>query len=76
MKAIEARSIAEAARTANLAEVYESIKRFAELGDSFTHIYYNLSKEQKAELEENGYVVTDVSERNEICINISWEKTS
>lgn len=74
MKATEARRVAEAANTANLEEVYQQIEDWSKKGDFYFHIYYTLTKEQKAELEENGYVITDVSDRNETCINISWAK--
>lgn len=72
MKATEARMVAEAANTANLEEVYQQIELWAKKGDFAFHIYYTLTKEQKAQLEGDGYVVTDVSERMETCINISW----
>jgi hypothetical protein len=72
MTAKEARELAQVANTADLTEVYQAIETFAKNGDYRMHIYYALAPSQKKELIENGFKVTDVSERGETVIEISW----
>lgn len=74
MKANEARQIAKDAQTGKLPEIYEGIKRAAEMGDYMTHVYFFIHPKDKKTLEDDGYKITDVSDRNETCINISWKE--
>lgn len=68
----QARDLAKAANTADLTKVYQAIETYAKKGDYRMHIYYALTTEQKSELTDNGFKVTDLTERNETCIEISW----
>jgi hypothetical protein len=73
MKAEEARQIAVAARTGKIEEIYKGIELAAKRGDYFTHVYFLIHRNDKSQLEADGFKIADVSERNETCINISWE---
>lgn len=76
MKAVEAKIMADTANTGTLEEVYKVINEAAKKGEYITHLYFRLLPKQINELRENGFDVTDVTDRNETCICISWEKTN
>lgn len=73
MTAQQARDVAKAAMSADLSQVYKDISDIAAKGDFDMHIYRTLTANQKSELETHGFKVSDVSERNETVINISWK---
>lgn len=73
MKATEAKKLSDEANSGDLEEVYREIQEAAKKGDYAIHIYFYPTPQQKAELEGNGYKVTDSSGPNETCININWK---
>ncbi len=73
MKAQDAKKMSDAANTASLPEIYTAIETYAGMGDYRMHIYYLLNEDQKDELIERGFAITDHSKADEICIEISWQ---
>lgn len=71
MKAQEARKMAAAAQTGKLTEIYQAIEKAAKQSEYRTHVYFLIHPKDKKTLEEQGYKIDDVGER-ETCICISW----
>lgn len=74
MTAQQAKELAQQnRRLTDLSHAEEEILKAANAGKNKCHIYRSIHKDTIEELIDLGYKVLDVSERNEICIEISFE---